>query len=187
MADAFLCVYNPETGEPQAFQSRVLPFGAKPAVQGFCRVSHAIWWLGVKLLSLQWSVFFDDFVLACSAIEAKHIDLIQEGFFSLLGWETSSEKDIGFSSIAKALGVEISLADAASGLVRVQNTEARKRALSASIDAVLAAKGATSKEFETLRGRLLFAENQIFGRTANRAPRLPLHPWFLPLKPLETG
>ena len=80
-----------------------------------------------------------------------------------------------FSSIAKALGVEISLADAASGLVRVQNTEARKRALSASIDAVLAAKGATSREFETLRGRLLFAENQIFGRTANRALREVSH------------
>ena len=71
LRDSYLCVYNPESGEPEAYQSRVLPFGAKPAVQGFCRVSHAIWRLGVRLLSLQWSVFFDDFVLGCMALEGK--------------------------------------------------------------------------------------------------------------------
>ena len=63
------------------------------------------------------------------------------------------------------------MADASSGLIRVQNTESRRRALQESINAVLTGKGAMSREFETLRGRLLFAENQVFGRSANRAFR----------------
>ena len=169
LSDAFLCVYNPQRGEPEAFQTRVLPFGAKPAVQGFCRVSHALWWLGVRLLRLQWSVFFDDFVLNCLESERSHVDMIQAGLFALLGWETSSEKDAGFSSVARALGIEISLADSKLGLVRVQNTEGYRRALCIQIDGILACGHAPAKEFESLRGRLLFAENQVFGREANWA------------------
>eukprot|EP00435_Cladocopium_sp_Y103_P066237 s1265_g28.t1 len=33
--DAFICVLSPETGEPEAFQTLVLPFGARAAVMGF--------------------------------------------------------------------------------------------------------------------------------------------------------
>ena len=162
LRDSYLCMYNPESGEPGVpIQSPALR--CETAVHGFCRVSHAIWWLGVRLLSLQWSVFFDDFVLGCMAHEGKHIDLIESGFFATFGWESSGEKDQGFSAIARALGVEISLADASSGLIRVQKTESRRRALQDSINAVLTTKGAMSREFETLRGRLLFAENQVFG------------------------
>ena len=42
LADAYICVYSKERGRPLAFQSHVLPFGARAAVMGFCRVSMAI-------------------------------------------------------------------------------------------------------------------------------------------------
>ena len=53
----------------------------------------------MNLFSIHWSVYFDDFVLVASEPECKHLDMIQGGLFSLLGWETSSEKDAGFSEL----------------------------------------------------------------------------------------
>ena len=41
----------------------------------------------------------------------------------MIGWETSDEKDGGFSSVAKALGVEVCLDEIHLGLLKVQNTE----------------------------------------------------------------
>ena len=89
----------------------------------------------MRLLSLQWSVFFDDFVLGCMALEGKHIDLIQSGFFATLGWETSG--------------------DPGGGPFRNPST-----------------RSCPAKEqcLENLRP-LLFAENQVFGRSVNRAFR----------------
>ena len=172
LLDAHICVHNPHTGLPEIFQTRVLPFGARPAVQGFCRTSAALWWLGTTLFRLHWTIFFDDFTLVGEAAECVHLDFVQAGFFQLLGWETSKEKDSGFSSLAKALGVEICLGESHLGLLSVQNTEARKRELANTIAGILLAGGATAKEFECLRGRLLFAEGQIFGRGANQSFKL---------------
>ena len=108
----------------------------------------------MSLFSIHWSVYFDDFVLVASEPECKHLDMIQAGLFSLLGWETSSEKDAGFSFVARALGVEVCLGESHLGLLSLQNTEARKRELSATISSLLEARGATAKDFECLAGRL---------------------------------
>ena len=47
--------------------------------------------------------------------EARHVDMAQELIFKLLGWETSSEKEAGFQTIAKILGVQIDLSDSMLG------------------------------------------------------------------------
>ena len=49
LPDAFLCVFSPADGCPQIFRSSVLPFGARAAVNNFCRVSQALHWLGMLL------------------------------------------------------------------------------------------------------------------------------------------
>ena len=167
LRDSYICVFNPGTGEPEIYQCLVLPFGAKPSVMGFCRTSLALWWLGVKVFWFHWTVYFDDFVLVCSALESKHLDLLQNAFFCLMGWETSAEKDVGFSTVARALGVEIDLAECRLNLVTVCNTEARKKSLSDCITNIIQSGGAQARDFESLRGRLNFAEGQIFGRGAN--------------------
>ena len=166
--DSYICILNPDTLQPEAFRTRVLPFGARPSVSGFCRASHCLWFLGVRLFRLHWSCFFDDFFLVSCDRETAHLDLIQKGFFEIMGWSTSVEKDDGFRPIARALGVEINLADSAAGLFKVSNTEARQKELSAIISGMLEKGSALSKDFEILRGRLIFAENQIFGRMACR-------------------
>ena len=173
--DSYICVLNPDSMQPEIYQTLVLPFGAKPAVQGFCRVSAGLWAIGVNLFSIHWSVYFDDFVLVASEPECKHLDMIQGGLFSLLGWETSSEKDAGFSFVARGLGVEVCLGESHLGLLSIQNTEARKRELSEKINIMLEARGATAKDFECLAGRLIFAESQIFGRGAQQRMRVISH------------
>ncbi|CAE7790276.1 unnamed protein product [Symbiodinium sp. CCMP2592] len=171
LGDAYICVLNPNTGEPELYQSQVLPFGAKPSVQGFCRSSGAIWSVGQALLHIHWSVFFDDFVAVSSPEEKGHLDLVLRSYFALIGWETSDEKDAGFKSVAKALGVEFSLDEIHLGLLRVQNTEARKRELVSTIESIVQQGGVHAKELECLRGRLQFAESQVFGRGAAQRMR----------------
>ena len=83
----------------------------------------------------------------------------------------TSEKDSGFLSVARILGVCIDLSECRLGMVSIFNTEQRKRELGSTIDG-LVEKGSTRKgELPTLRGRLLFAENQIFGRICNKQMR----------------
>ena len=66
LAHACICVYSPEDGSPRAFQTMVLPFGARAAAMGFCRTSYAIGRIGVVVFNLHWTVYFDDFFLvAC--------------------------------------------------------------------------------------------------------------------------
>ncbi|CAE7340175.1 unnamed protein product [Symbiodinium sp. CCMP2592] len=166
--DCFLCVHNPECNQPSIYRTRVLPFGARAAVNGFCRCSLALFWIGVVLLQLHWSCYFDDFFLVAAQSEAEHVHLIQRGFFDLLGWSTSSEKDSGFNCLARVLGVSISFADVRAGLVVVSNTEHRIRDLSNLLDLLVSRGSASSHELTVLRGRLLFADNQVFGRRARQ-------------------
>ena len=166
LEDAYICVFSPETGEPVAFQSQVLPFGARAAVMGFCRVSYAIWLIGVAIFNLHWTVFFDDFYLVASEQERKHIDLAQRVLFQLLGWEVSSEKGAEFDAIARILGVQIDLSESCIGVFTVCNVDARVKELVATIDHILAQRTLSAAEMRVLRGRLVFAEAQIFGRIA---------------------
>ncbi len=103
--DSFLCVKEPSSGKPLIFNCKVLPFGARAAVTGFCRASHAVWFVRTTLMSIHWSVYFDDFMVIEDACLAKHTNFIIDGLFSLLGWETSKEKGCAFDSIARARGV----------------------------------------------------------------------------------
>lgn len=52
LQNACICVYSPEDGSPRAFQTMVLPFGARAAVMGFCRTSYAIGRIGVVVFNL---------------------------------------------------------------------------------------------------------------------------------------
>lgn len=164
LGDAYICVYSPEDGSPRAFQTLVLPFGARAAVMGFCRTSYAIWRIGVVVFNLHWTVYFDDFFLVAEVHEARHIDLAQQLLFLVTGWQTSDEKEGGFDSISRILGVQINLGDSHLGAVTISNVASRVRELTATIDELLGRGLMSAAEMRTLRGRLVFAEAQIFGR-----------------------
>ena len=99
-----------------------------------------------------WSCFFDDFFITGNSAESKHLDLMQKGFFALLGWETSAEKGGDFQAVAKALGVQFSFADSSSGLLSVCNTEGRIKEVCGQVQTLLDEGKATAAELATLKG-----------------------------------
>ena len=169
--DAYICVAGEDGSEPKVYSCSVLPFGAKSAVQGFCRASNALRYLGARLFNLHWTVYFDDFFLVESNDLVRHTDFVVSSFFETLGWEVTSEKDSGFLSVGRILGVCVDLSECRRGMVSVFNTEQRKSELGSTIDMLLEVGSTKKGELPTLRGRLLFAENQIFGRICNKQMR----------------
>ena len=168
LPDAYLCVYDPVRKAPAVYRTLVLPFGARAAVQGFCRCSYAIWLIGVVLFLMHWTCFFDDFFLVSGRDESEHLHWVQHSLFTLLGWETSSDKDAGFSCLARVLGVVVSFSDIKAGLLSVSNTEHRKKDVAALIDKMVNTGLASAHEVAVLRGRLMFADNQVFGRRSKQ-------------------
>ena len=120
------------------------------------------------LLPLHWSVFLDDFFVIAAEEEADHIHFVQRSLFELVGWATSSEKESGFQALARALGVCISFTDIKLGWVVMQNTEHRRDDLRRLLDALIAKGSASSNELTVLKGRLMFADNQVYRRRARQ-------------------
>jgi len=82
LRDGNLAVLNPGTGKPEAFKCYVLPFGARAAVQAFCRCSHALWFAGVVLFGLHWTCYFDDFLIIEEKEICRHTSMVAECFSS---------------------------------------------------------------------------------------------------------
>ena len=118
---------------------------------GFCRVSYALWLIGVALFNLHWTVFFDDFYLIASEQERRHIDLAQGVLFQLLGWEVSSEKGADFDAVARIRGVQIDLSESNIGVFTVCNVDARVKELVATIDHILSQRTLSAAEMRVLR------------------------------------
>ena len=169
--ESYLAVFNPLQNKPLIYGQRVLPFGSRASVHGFCRVATAMWHLGVTSFLLHWCAYFDDYVIVendnLCRLGGMCVDLI----FRLLGWTTSVDKETPFSDLCVVLGLEINLREIKLGMVLVQNTQKRKNELSQSIASILESGKLSPKEGQSLRGRLIFAENQIFGRQAVSAVR----------------
>ena len=170
LQDAHLAVANPATGRAEVYMSKVLPFGSCSAVNGFCRASSCLWYLGAILLAFEWTVYYDDFFSFTERQVAKHTDMCILAYFVLMGWQISENKELDFAPYAKILGVKICMASAT--LFYVENTADRKTELSTTIDALLATGAYTEHELESLRGRLHFAEGQVFGRQGAMAMKI---------------
>ena len=89
------------------------------------------------------------FSLVGAAEEAKHLHVIQKGFFDLLGWATLSEKESGFGELTRVL----------------DGVPHRKRDLCNLLDNLISKGSAPCHELTVIRGRLLFADNQCGRRS----------------------
>lgn len=168
---AYISVYNPDSRRAEIFKGVALPFGSVQSVYNFLRISHAIWYLGATQLLLPWTFFYDDFL--CYSV--SHLSAVTENcvslFFELIGWRIAREgsKAEGFSEYFKCLGVAFDLRDSMSSIVSVSNTDGRREEITSEISNVIR-QGKLSKSMANkLRGRMQFAENQIFGRLSRRA------------------
>ena len=167
---SFIAVWDPKDKRPKYFQSLVLPFGAVRSVHSFLRVARALWWIGVKGCSLMWSSFFDDFLLFSKPELAKSAEQAAISLFKLTGWLFAEEgrKCVPFGAKCEALGVEFDLSGTSKLNACIRNTESRVAELVHDLEAVISSKVLSSKQAQRLRGRMQFADSQIFGRTSKR-------------------
>ena len=141
-----------------------LPFGASCAVYGYLRIAHSLWFLLVKALSVMVTHFFDDFITVGRAKEAALLEKVVLGFFDLLGWQVSTDKELPFSESFSALGIRVSFTRFLYGEVLFMNTASCVAEVSAYLDTLVSIRRSTPKEIQRIRGRMLFAGGQLFGR-----------------------
>ena len=166
----YVPVYNPEGQRWEIFQAQVLPFGAVKSVHSFLRLARAVWWLGVVGCRLMWSSFYDDYIVFSPPSLSRSAELTAGSLFKLLGWVFAEEgrKSKPFDIQCEALGVLFDLSLSKNGICQVTNTASRVEEISAEICRLIEQGHVTQIEAQKLRGRMQFAESQIYGRTGKR-------------------
>ncbi len=166
---ARIAVFNPGDRQTHCFQQFSLPFGASASVVGFLRCARLIQWIGLKL-SLMLTCYFDDFICVSSPQLAKNSEKTFETILDLLGWkyDKAGDKSDSMSSEVAALGVQLDLSKSGEGILYVSNTEKRKGDLAKLMADTLSRGTLSSSEAASLRGRLGFAEGQLFGRAIRK-------------------
>ena len=166
---AYITFYDCGDGKPAIHRLNALPFGAVRSVHSFLRVSHSLWELGCSL-GLLWTCYFDDFPTVTPGSSAQSTASTVIRLFELLGWRYADEgkKAACFSPTFSCLGVSFNfnLVPFTSGRVEVLNTSSRTAELLRSIDEATAAGSLDTKASQSMRGRLQFADGQIFGRSS---------------------
>ena len=167
---AYISVWDPFEKRPKYFRSLVLPFGAVRSVHSFLRVARALWWIGVKGCSLIWSSFYDDFLLLSRPDLAKSAEQAAVALFKLTGWLFAEDgrKCVPFDTCCDALGVSFDLTQSAHLCASVKNTESRVSELVADLKLIIDQKILGAKQAQRIRGRMQFADSQLFGRTSRR-------------------
>ena len=163
---SYIVCFNPHTRRPEIFQMLAAPFGASRSVFSFLRISKCIWWIGCKCLKVCWSNFYDDYITLSTSAGASNTEASISLLFDLLGWRFAREGDkaFPFGGHFNALGIRISLEHFESGRVEFSNTENRVLEVCGIIKQVLESGRLESKQAVRLRGRLQFADGQLFGR-----------------------
>ena len=168
---SYIAVHNPQTNRADIFGGIALPFGSVQSVYSFLRVAHSLWFLGTTQLMLPWTFFYDDFLCFSKESLAGNTHHAATLLFKLLGWNIAEEgsKAADFSHCLHCLGVTFDLSGTLEQVVKVSNTSGRVEELTRDINSVLAAGSLKKSLANRLRGRMQFAENQIFGRLSRRA------------------
>ena len=168
---AHIAVWSPHHGAPKIFGLRAVPVGALSAVHGFLRLAESLKFILRSHMRIICTSYFDDYVVVCEEGTEHMVDRTVLSTFNALGWEINKEerKFRPFSKIFAALGVQFDLSNCCNSVVQVCNTNERKEELFATLTNVLDKNLLHSHEAQVLRSRLLFAEAQIYGRTAKRA------------------
>ena len=120
-----------------------------------------------------WSNFYDDYIVFSPEATVKSTHLAIETLFDLLGWKFARDGDKAneFSKTFSALGIQVDLTKFDQGFVEFTNTPKRIEELVQTIESFLRTKKMTTKESQKLRGRMQFADSQLFGRVGRLCMR----------------
>jgi len=120
-----------------------------------------------------WSSFFDDYIVLSTPALARSTELTASSLFTLLGWEYAKEgrKCVPFSVVCEALGVNFDLSQSGKGLCFVSNTESRVAELVTELEKTVTAGEILQSDAQRLRGRMQFADSQLYWRTGKRCSK----------------
>ena len=158
---------TPNTGEVEFFESCAMPFGATAAVHGFNRVSQALDTILVRIMGIPCTHNFDDYTFVSPTPVCEVAIEMAKEILHVLGWDTKDAKQAPISATVTALGVEFQLdkaTEVGNPYLTVQNKPERVKDISELIANALWANKITPSEAARLRGRLVFANSQTFGR-----------------------
>ena len=163
-----IAVTDPVSGNVKLFRALALMFGETAAVYAFLRISRALSTLASKLLDLVIVEFFDDFTQIEPTSTAESAQVAIEDLFDLLGWKISmkEKKRLPFDKIFTSLGVEVDLSKSVRGEITVQNKPGRVESIAAAISKIVKSDYMGFKDALSIRGRISYAEGQLFGRVA---------------------
>ena len=168
-----LAVNKPGEEAPNLSGVNSLPFGATGSVCAFLRVACALWRIGLVLLKLVWSSFFDDFSNVTRDVLANNTRWAIETLFGLLGvnFDRDGKKAPPYAPVFNMLGPQMDLTCSHERRISVGHTDSRRSELVDFLQGILGQGSLEPRVFERLRGRMVFFEGFLFGRVPNRAVR----------------
>ena len=182
-------VNQPGCERPTLLGVNALPFGATGSVSAFLRVAMALWRVGLVLLKLVWSSFFDDFSNITRSILANNTKWAIESLFDLLGidFDRDGKKAPPYSPVFQMLGLQVDMTASASRRIMIGHTASRREELSSFLQSILDAGQIEPRTFERLRGRMVFFEGYSFGRVPSCAVRTLATACRLATAPVSLG
>ncbi|CAE7225497.1 unnamed protein product [Symbiodinium pilosum] len=162
---ARLSIFNPESQKAECFQQYAVPFGARASVVAFIRCARALQWLALQIYLIV-TCYFDDYCNMAPDQGSDNAEKALTMLFDLLGWsyDRDGPKSGSMSESISLLGVVLNLSQSGEGKVLIENTASRKEELKEEISRFLAAGRINQPETSKLKGRMTFAEGQLFGR-----------------------
>ena len=142
-----------------------LPFGASSSVFAFTRLALGLNRAGCMIFKFLWSNYLDDYAVFSNSALQKACETTVNAFFHVLGIRTSrsDEKCVSFAEVFGCLGITF-LLHKTPGELFIQNTSKRCIELCKMVTDILLADSLSFKESQSLRSRLFFAEQHLFGR-----------------------
>ena len=164
-----VAVFNPHTKRTECFRMFCLPFGARASVNAFIRTARMLQFLALQI-GIVVSCYFDDFIVLSVPALSEATKKAFAALLDLVGfaYDKTGPKADAMSHEVSALGVVFDLTSSEAGFLRVRNTDKRVEEVTAKIHETLDGKFLTPSAAATLKGRLGFAEGQLFGRSARR-------------------
>ena len=151
-----------------------LPFGSVASVAAFLRISCAFWRVGIYLLRLVWSTFFDDYSCICPEVLQDNTRWTIEMLLDLLGvvFAREGRKAEPFSASFRMLGLVVNLERSEARQMLIGHTPERREELMQYIQEILDSGLLDKRICDRLRGRMVFFEGFTFGRVSSRAIRV---------------
>jgi len=157
------------------FIQNALPFGALASVGHFNGWSRCVWAVTAVAGRLIIGNYYDDYPVVSPTCISGSASAFFRGALEILGidFDVEGKKALRLGDEATIYGVVINTASLSSTMpsITVSNKESRRDELRATITAMISAGRATVSALASLKGRLGFAEGQIFGRRAAYALR----------------